>query len=53
MSMNVLFNLGGPVMYFLVLLSIYAVAIILYKIHVFREAEFFKSEKLDGSLSLW
>ena len=53
MSMNVLFNLGGPVMYFLVLLSIYALAIILYKIHVFREAEFFKSEKLDSSLSLW
>ena len=53
MSMNVLFNLGGPVMYFLVLLSIYALAVILYKIHVFREAEFFKSEKLDNSLSLW
>ena len=53
MSMNILFNLGGPVMYFLALLSIYALAVILYKIHVFREAKFFKSEKLDSSLSLW
>ncbi len=53
MTMHTLFNLGGPVMYFLVLLSIYALAVILYKIHVFRKADFFRSEKLESSLGLW
>ena len=53
MTMHTLLNLGGPVMYFLVFLSIYALAVILYKIHVFRKVDFFRSEKLASSLSLW
>ena len=53
MNIHVLFNLGGPVMYFLLLLSIYAVAIILYKVHIFRKVEFFKSDNIAHSISLW
>tara|TARA_B100001750_G_scaffold228844_1_gene223670 strand:- start:903 stop:1532 length:630 start_codon:yes stop_codon:yes gene_type:complete len=53
MGMNTLFTLGGPVMYFLILLSIYALAVILYKIHVFRKVNFFESKNIGSSIGLW
>ncbi len=53
MGINTLFNLGGPVMYFLMLLSVYALAVILYKIHTFKKVNFFESKNIPNSISLW
>ena len=40
MGINSLLDLGGPVVYILLILSIYALAVILYKLHVFYKVEF-------------
>ena len=41
MEVNSLLNLGGPIVYILLVLSIYATAIILYKLHIFYKVKFF------------
>ena len=53
MGINSLLDLGGPVVYILLLLSIYALAVILYKLHVFYKVEFFNNENLSASIDLW
>ena len=53
MGINSLLDLGGPVVYILLLLSIYALAVILYKLHVFYKVEFFNNENLSVSIDLW
>ena len=53
MGINSLLNLGGPVVYILLLLSIYALAVILYKLHVFYKVEFFNNNNLSESIDLW
>ena len=53
MGINSLLDLGGPVVYILLLLSIYALAVILYKLHVFYKVEFFNNENLSTSIDLW
>tara|TARA_B100000214_G_scaffold370126_1_gene344278 strand:+ start:563 stop:1192 length:630 start_codon:yes stop_codon:yes gene_type:complete len=53
MGINSLLDLGGPVVYILLILSIYALAVILYKLHVFYKVEFFNNESLSASIDLW
>ena len=53
MGINSLLDLGGPVVYILLILSIYALAVILYKLHVFYKVEFFNNENLSASIDLW
>tara|TARA_Y100000766_G_C18898082_1_gene601972 strand:+ start:77 stop:706 length:630 start_codon:yes stop_codon:yes gene_type:complete len=53
MGINSLLDLGGPVVYILLLLSIYALAVILYKFHVFYKVEFFNNKNLTDSIDLW
>ena len=53
MGINSLLDLGGPVVYILLLLSIYALAVILYKLHVFYKVEFFNNKNLYESIDLW
>ena len=44
MGLNSLLSLGGPIVYILLLLSVYALAVILYKAHVFYKVQFFKNK---------
>ncbi len=53
MGINSLLDLGGPVVYILLILSIYALAVILYKLHVFYKVQFFNNENLSASIDLW
>ena len=53
MDISALLTLGGPVVYILVILSVYAMAVIFYKLHVFYKVNFFNNEKLNKSVSLW
>ena len=53
MEVNSLLNLGGPIVYILLVLSIYATAIILYKLHIFYKVQFFKSDQTAKSINLW
>lgn len=53
MGINSLLDLGGPVVYILLVLSIYALAVILYKLHVFYKVQFFNNENLSASIDLW
>ena len=53
MDINSLLTMGGPVVYILILLSIYASAVILYKLHVFYRVNFFKADKIGNSINLW
>lgn len=53
MDINSLLTMGGPVVYILILLSIYASAVILYKLHVFYKVNFFKADKIGNSINLW
>ena len=53
MEVNSLLNLGGPIVYILLALSIYATAIILYKLHIFYKVKFFKSDHTVKSINLW
>tara|TARA_B100000214_G_scaffold370849_1_gene346191 strand:- start:1962 stop:2591 length:630 start_codon:yes stop_codon:yes gene_type:complete len=53
MGINSLLDLGGPVVYILLILSIYALAVILYKLHVFYKVEFFNNKNLSASIDLW
>ena len=53
MDINSLLTMGGPVVYILILLSIYATAVILYKLHVFYKVNFFKADKIGNSINLW
>ena len=53
MEVNSLLNLGGPIVYILLVLSIYATAIILYKLHIFYKVKFFKSDHTVKSINLW
>lgn len=53
MEVNSLLNLGGPIVYILLVLSIYATAIILYKLHIFYKVQFFKSDNTIKSINLW
>ena len=53
MNVNSLLALGGPVVYILIVLSIYALAVILYKLHIFYEVQFFKDDNLSPSIDLW
>jgi biopolymer transport protein ExbB len=53
MEVNSLLNLGGPIVYILLVLSIYATAIILYKLHIFYKVNFFKSDHTVKSINLW
>jgi biopolymer transport protein ExbB len=53
MNVNSLLALGGPVVYILIVLSIYALAVILYKLHIFYEVKFFKDDNLSPSIDLW
>ncbi|MBT3548350.1 MAG: MotA/TolQ/ExbB proton channel family protein [Gammaproteobacteria bacterium] len=53
MEVNSLLNLGGPIVYILLVLSIYATAIILYKLHIFYKVQFFKSDITVKSINLW
>ena len=53
MGINSLLDLGGPVVYILLLLSIYALAVILYKLHIFYKVEFFNNKNLSESIDLW
>ena len=53
MDFNALLTLGGPVVYILIILSIYATAVIFYKIHIFYKVNFFNNEDLNESINLW
>ena len=53
MEVNSLLNLGGPIVYILLGLSIYATAVILYKLHIFYKVQFFKSDQTAKSINLW
>ncbi len=53
MEVNSLLNLGGPIVYILLVLSIYATAVILYKLHIFYKVQFFKSDQTAKSINLW
>ena len=53
MGINSLLDLGGPVVYILLLLSVYALAVILYKLHIFYKVEFFNNKNLSDSIDLW
>ena len=53
MGLNSLLSLGGPIVYILLLLSVYALAVILYKTHVFYKVQFFKNQNLSDSVELW
>ena len=53
MDINSLLTMGGPVVYILILLSIYASAVILYKLHMFYKVNFFKADKIGNSINLW
>ena len=53
MNVNSLLALGGPVVYILIVLSIYASAIILYKLHIFYNVKFFKNDNLSEPINLW
>ena len=53
MDINTLLTMGGPVVYILILLSIYATAVILYKLHVFYKVSFFKTDTIGNSINLW
>tara|TARA_B100000575_G_scaffold85514_1_gene67572 strand:+ start:1340 stop:1969 length:630 start_codon:yes stop_codon:yes gene_type:complete len=53
MGLNSLLSLGGPIVYILLLLSVYALAVILYKAHVFYKVQFFKNQHLSDSVELW
>ena len=49
MSFNSLLSLGGPIVYILAILSIYALGVILYKFHKFYKVNYFKNDAdLDG-----
>ena len=53
MEANSLLNLGGPIVYILLALSVYATAIIFYKLHVFYGVNFFKSDRTARSVKVW
>ena len=53
MEANSLLNLGGPIVYILLALSVYATAIIFYKLHVFYGVNFFKSDRTAKSVKVW
>ena len=53
MEANSLLNLGGPIVYILLALSVYATAIIFYKLHVFYKVNFFKSDRTARSVKVW
>lgn len=53
MEANLLLNLGGPIVYILLALSVYATAIIFYKLHIFYGVNFFKSERTARSVKTW
>ena len=53
MDINSLLTMGGPVVYILILLSIYDTAVILYKLHIFYKVNFFKADKIGNSINLW
>lgn len=53
MNVNSLLALGGPVVYILIVLSIYALAVILYKLHIFYGVQFFRDDNLSPSIDLW
>ena len=53
MDFNALLTLGGPVVYILIILSIYATAVIFYTIHIFYKVNFFNNEDLNESINLW
>ena len=44
MDFSTLLTLGGPVVYILIILSIYATAVILYKLHIFYKVNFFNND---------
>ena len=52
MNFSTLLTLGGPVVYILIILSIYATAVIFYKLHIFYKVNFFKNDSLESSLNL-
>ena len=53
MEANSLLNLGGPIVYILLALSVYATAIIFYKLHIFYKVNFFKSDRTARSVKKW
>ena len=53
MDFSTLLTLGGPVVYILIILSIYATAIIFYKLHIFYKVNFFNNVDLEKSIKLW
>ncbi|MBS82595.1 MAG: flagellar motor protein MotA [Gammaproteobacteria bacterium] len=53
MEINALLDLGGPIIYILLLLSIFALAVILYKLHQFYHANFFEHAVINKSIQLW
>ncbi len=53
MGINSLLDLGGPIVYILLLLSVYALAVILYKLHIFYKVNFFDNNHLQETLELW
>ena len=53
MEANSLLNLGGPIVYILLALSVYATAIIFYKLHIFYGVNFFKSNHTARSVKVW
>ena len=53
MEANSLLNLGGPIVYILLALSVYATAIIIYKLHIFYKVNFFKSDHTARSVKKW
>ena len=53
MDFGTLLTLGGPGVYILIILSIYATAIIFYKLHIFYKVNFFNNVDLEKSIKLW
>ncbi|MBH44863.1 MAG: flagellar motor protein MotA [Gammaproteobacteria bacterium] len=53
MEINALLELGGPIIIILLLLSIFALAVILYKFHQFYLTNFFEHATIDKSIQAW
>lgn len=53
MDISALLTLGGPIVYILTILSIYATAVIIYKLHIFYKVNFFSDNSISKSINLW
>lgn len=53
MELISLMTKGGPVVYILLALSIYVLSIVIYKLHILYNVNFFKTDVTEESLQMW